>query len=225
MGPTYPELEGRNVLLLGSGPPADAIEAAFATAGSRVTTVSEGLADRELLRAALEQLPARVDILVSCVEGDPATRPIAEVGDAAWREAFDGIVGSAYHAARAVVPRMTGAGGGCIVLVSSQLALNPPWSSNAGYAAAKGGLLGLCRHLAKEFGGQGVRSNTLIPALTEREWQAVEGSELEEAVLKATPLGRRADPSEAASVVLFLAADGSGYVNGATVHASGGRSM
>jgi 3-oxoacyl-[acyl-carrier protein] reductase len=250
-----PELEGRQIVILGSGPLALAITSAFLQnrapvrliepdelrAGrseldevrsyapgldKRLLEVSQAdFADRESLGKALACIPSPVHTLVCCVDAAPGRRAVTEITDLEWRRSLDGILGSAYHAACAVVPGMIEAGEGRIVLVSSLHALNPPWSSSAEYAAAKGGLLGLARHMSKELGHQGIRTNAVVPGATRREWDAIVGTDLEDAALEAIPAGRLSEPSEPASLVLFLAGRGAVYINGATLHCSGGRSM
>lgn len=208
---TYPELAGRSVVILGAGPIASATAAAFSMSGAAVSN------------AVPES--GHVDVLVSCVELDPACRPVHDVTDAEWRHALDAVLAAAFRAARALLPRMIDVGGGRMVFVSSQLALSPLWPNSVAYSAAMGGLLGLARHVAKEFGPRGIRSNVVVPGVTLREWELVRGSEVGETILETIPAGRLAEPTDASALVLFLASDGAGYVNGETLQCNGGRAM
>lgn len=90
------------------------------------------------------------------------------------------------------------------------------------YTAAKAGLHGLTRSLAKELGPDGIRINTIAPGLIETEPDAGLPPPVAERFRQANPLGRLGSPAEVANVVLFLASDYAGYVHGASISIDGG---
>ncbi|MBX6390477.1 MAG: SDR family oxidoreductase [Frankia sp.] len=92
----------------------------------------------------------------------------------------------------------------------------------AHYTAAKTGLIGLTRSLAKELGAKGIRVNLVTPGVTETDHAAGMPDHVRAMYTNRIPLGRLGDPAEVANVVLFLASDVSSYVNGANFTVDGG---
>lgn len=111
-------------------------------------------------------------------------------------------------------------GKGCIVNISSVVALRKACVGSAGYAASKAGVIGLTRTLAVEMGPRGVRSNVIVPGYIETDMTAGMSAEARERALEGTPLGRFGTPEEVADVAVFLV--GCGFVNGAEVVVDGG---
>tara|TARA_X000001036_G_scaffold44378_1_gene35417 strand:+ start:737 stop:1345 length:609 start_codon:yes stop_codon:yes gene_type:complete len=98
-------------------------------------------------------------------------------------------------------------------------------SGNAGqanYAAAKAGLVGLTKTIAKEFGSKGITSNAIAPGFIETDMTAVLGDEIRKGVESSVPLRRYGQPDEIASAVSFLASDGGGYMTGQVLVVDGG---
>jgi 3-oxoacyl-[acyl-carrier protein] reductase len=125
---------------------------------------------------------------------------------------------------RAVTRPMTKARSGCIINVSSIVGI----TGNAGqsnYAAAKAGLFGLTRSLAKELGGRGVRVNAVAPGYIQTDMTAALPEELKAESLKRIPLGRLGEPLDIARTVLFLCSDQASYVTGTTLVVDGGMSL
>ncbi len=113
---------------------------------------------------------------------------------------------------------------GRIVLMSSVVALLGS-GGQTNYAAAKAGLIGFGRSLAREVGSRGITVNVVAPGFVDTDMTAALGEE-RVAVLKAQiPLGRTASPDEVAAVVRFLASDEAGYVTGAVIPVDGGLGM
>lgn len=254
--PTYPDLGGRSVVVTGGSKGIGlAIATAFVQNGARVFLIgrSDEAAMAEALQGLRARPGARVqghlgdlakssevkrifaqilstcpqvDVLINNAGGFASKRPMTEIDDEEWLAMQEGNLFSAFYCSREVIPGMVAAGWGCIVGMSSQAALNPPWPTGAHYAAAKGGMLGLARHMAKEFGSKGVRSNIVIPGTTAtpRFMRGVDPV-ASARILETIPAGRFAHTWEPASVVLFLASEGAGYINGATIECNGGRSM
>ncbi len=149
---------------------------------------------------------------------------VARMTDEQWADVLDTDLGGAFHTIRRAVPRMMRARFGRIVNVSSVGGhLGGPGQAN--YCAAKAGLLGLSRSVARELAPRGITCNVVAPgpivtAMTEQmsdEWRV----KAEEAV----PLGRFGSPEEAAAVIAFLCADIAGFVTGALVPVDGGLAM
>jgi NAD(P)-dependent dehydrogenase (short-subunit alcohol dehydrogenase family) len=108
---------------------------------------------------------------------------------------------------QAVLPRLVAAGGGAIVCVSAQSALEP-WSGGAGYAAAKAAVLAFARTVAKEHAGDGVRCNVIAPSMIDTPANRAASPD---AIDKMVP------PERIAKTIRFLCSDDSAAINGAVV--------
>jgi len=165
----------------------------------------------------------RLDILVNNA-GITRDNLLMRMADEDIESVLDtNLKGSLFYC-RAVARPMTKARSGCIVNVSSIVGI----TGNAGqsnYAAAKAGLYGLTRSLAKEFGGRGVRVNAVAPGYIQTDMTASLSEELKAESLKHIPLGRLGDPQDIARAVLFLCSDQGGYITGTTIVVDGGMSL
>ena len=95
----------------------------------------------------------------------------------------------------------------------------------AGYGAAKAGLLGLTRSLARAVARKGITVNLVVPGVFDTEMTRSMRPEAQEAIRSMIPLGRRGDPRELAHAVRFLLADEAAYITGSVVTVDGGLSM
>ena len=134
-----------------------------------------------------------------------------------WQRVVDVNLSGAFHCTRRALDDMLKARWGRIVNVSSVVAErgNP---GQANYAAAKAGLLGLTRTLAREMGRKGITCNAVTPGVIETDMTADVAGDLEQAV----PAGRVGRPEEVAAAVAFLVSEDAAYVNGATLAVDGG---
>lgn len=166
-------------------------------------------------------------ILVNSGPGTLGTPSRAEeVSEEDWDIVIDRNLTAAFLCAQAALRYMEKAGAGSIVNISSSAARGYSDFSGPQYVAAKMGLIGLARHLAREFGAKGIRANALAQGFTQTQeaeprWRTKTEKE-KEALLRQIPLRRRASPAEHAKAVVFLASDDSSYITGATIDVSGG---
>lgn len=136
---------------------------------------------------------------------------------------FKGVL----HVCRQVLPQMVARGRGAIVNVASD-AGRVGSSGEAVYSGAKGAVIAFTKALAREVARYGVRVNAVAPGLTDTPLlhalrQGHEG--LFEAMVRATPMRRLAQPEEVAEAVLFLASAKAGFITGQTLSVSGGLTM
>jgi 3-oxoacyl-[acyl-carrier protein] reductase len=142
-----------------------------------------------------------------------------------WRAVIDTNLTGAFFTARPALRGMLRRRAGSIVAVSSVVGLGGN-AGQANYAAAKAGLIGLVRALARECGPRGVRVNAVAPGYVETDMTAeVLTPERREEILALTPLGRLGTPADVAGVVAFLCSPQAGYVTGAVLPIDGGLSM
>lgn len=208
--------------------------AAIAGAGGRADYQLCDARDRAAIEdcvARTQQRHGRIDLLVNNAGGGTSGRPRSadEMTDAEWVDMIDLNLTSVYRFCRAAVPDMKARRSGAIVNVASIAAHVASNLSNAAYTAAKTGMVGLSRHLAKEVGPFGVRVNTVAPGIVASERVAAKYASYSEAeraaILGRIPLGRIGRVEEVASVVAFLASAGASYIHGALIDINGGLFM
>lgn len=144
--------------------------------------------------------------------------------DEEWQAIIDTNLTSVYRLSKAVLRGMMKARKGRIVSISSVVGA----AGNAGqtnYAAAKAGLVGFTKSLAREVGSRGITVNAVAPGFIDTDMTRALAEAQKEALLKDIPLGRLGQASEIAAAVAFLASPGAGYISGETLHVNGGMYM
>jgi NAD(P)-dependent dehydrogenase (short-subunit alcohol dehydrogenase family) len=174
--------------------------------------------------ASVERLAAEagdVDILVNNAAVFPFA-PTLEQDVATYETLFDTNVRAPYFLTAALAPKMLAKGAGSIINISTIAAIvGMPGASV--YSATKAALDSLTRTWAAEFGGSGVRVNTISPGHTHTDSAVTQiGAAEFQALGERSALARTADPKEIAEVVLFLASERSSYVTGASLTVDGG---
>lgn len=187
------------------------------TADVRKTSDCDALAE-----AAVTEF-GRLDIAVAAA-GILRRNPLGEMTDHAWEDMLDVDLTGVMRIFRAAAAKM--GDGGAMVATSSIAGGVYGWEDHAHYAAAKSGVLGLCRSLAVELAPRGIRVNSVIPGLIRSPQSQDEQNSLGEDGLKAAgsiiPWGRVGTVDEAARTIRFLTSADSGYVTGQQLIVDGG---
>ncbi len=198
------------------------LAAAGITGRGAVLDVADGLAI-EALVAQIEREFGAVTILVNnaAITQDAL---LVRMKDADWDAVIDVDLKSVFRLSRAVLRGMLRARAGRIVNITSVVgASGNPGQVN--YAAAKAGIAGLTRSLAREIGSRGITVNCVAPGFIDTDMTRALPEAGRAALLAQIPLGRLGAPEEVAAAVLFLASGAGAYVTGTTLHVNGGLHM
>jgi len=143
-----------------------------------------------------------------------------------WDMVVDSNLKGIFLCCKHVIPHMLAAGGGRIINFSSNAGRTSSPALGVHYTAAKAGVLGLTRHLAREYAAHQILVNTIAPgpALVERNYEIMSAEGLER-LRQDIPLGRFAEPADLSAAVRFLAGDGARHITGATLDVNGGYVM
>lgn len=144
--------------------------------------------------------------------------------DEEWDEIIRTNLSSIFHMSKAVLRGMMKARTGRIINISSVVGS----TGNAGqtnYAAAKAGIIGFSKSLAKEVGSRNITVNTVAPGFIDTDMTKELSQEIKSNLLNAIPLGRLGLAEEIAHAVSFLASEGAAYITGETLHINGGMYM
>jgi NAD(P)-dependent dehydrogenase (short-subunit alcohol dehydrogenase family) len=178
--------------------------------------------DVAALAAATTDRFGRIDILVNNAGILRSTRA-AEVGPEEWHLVIDANLTGSFLCARAAYPALRDSGHGRIVNLASMAGRATSTLGGVHYTTAKAGVLGLTRHLAREWARDGITVNAISPGIVDTPMArgATDAARMAD-VLASIPLGRLADPAEIAALVAFLASDEAAYITGANVDIHGG---
>jgi len=149
---------------------------------------------------------------------------LVRMTDEAWGDVLGVDLTGAFHTIRRATPRMMRTRFGRIVNVSSVVA-HVGGAGQANYAAAKAGLVGLSRSVARELASRGITCNVVAPGPVRTDMTDVMGDEWLETVSGLVPVGRPGTVEECAAAISFLASDAAGFVTGAVLPVDGGLGM
>jgi 3-oxoacyl-[acyl-carrier protein] reductase len=193
-------------------------------AGGRAAVCMADITDAAQVQAMAEDAIrqfGRIDILVLNASIRREV-PFIKMDFAEWRRVMSTSLDGSFHCIKACLPSMIEAGGGSIITLAGDNALSGAVGKSHS-SAAKSGLTGLTRALAKELAQHGIRVNCVSPGHINTTRPAHRSARPEAHGL--IPLGRHGEPEEIAATVRFLCGPGGGYITGQTVHVNGGMFM
>ena len=184
------------------------------------------VASSESVDAVLEQIQKDFGAVAILVNNAGITRDnlMLRMKDEEWFDVINTNLNSLFRLSKAVLRGMTKARWGRIISIGSVVGAMGN-AGQANYAAAKAGLEGFSRALAREVGSRSITVNSVAPGFIDTDMTRELPEAQREALLTQIPLGRLGQAEEIAKVVGFLASDGAAYVTGATVPVNGGMYM
>ncbi|KUL39353.1 3-oxoacyl-ACP reductase [Streptomyces sp. NRRL F-4489] len=177
--------------------------------------------ERACQEVAEEHGPAQIVVANAGITRD---RLLARMSEDDFGSVLDTNLAGAFRLVRHTAGGMMRAGGGRIVLISSVMGLSGS-AGQANYAAAKAGLVGLARSLARELGSREITCNVVAPGFVDTDMTRALSETQRARILGQVPLGRYARPEEVAAAVRFLASEEAGYLTGAVLPVDGGLGM
>lgn len=224
-------LAGHGARVIGLARSAEALAETFSTMGPEHRYIVGDLTDDSLYEE-LDAIEEPIDILVNNAGGDPFIKPWPEQTPDDWRGTYEINVVASMRLIHLLSPKMAERGFGRIINVSSiygSLGQDPRSTTARGgagaYTAAKHGVIGLTHYVACQLGRTGVTVNTLSPGMISWSKPTEEGQKVRARNADHTPVGRNGTPEDFVTTVVFLSADGSGFVNGANIVVDGGWSI
>ncbi|MDX1518115.1 MAG: 3-oxoacyl-ACP reductase FabG [Woeseiaceae bacterium] len=224
-----------------------AIAAALAAAGATVvgTATSKGgaegiseslgakgrgivlnIADEDSVQAAIKDVQDREGAPTILVNNAGITRDnlLMRMKDAEWDDVLSTNLTGTYRVCKACLRGMMKARKGRIINIASVIGITGN-AGQANYAAAKAGLIGFSKSLAKEIGSRNITVNVVAPGFIDTDMTRVLPDDQREAMLQQIPLGRLGEGGDIAAAVVYLASAAGSYVTGETLHVNGGMLM
>ncbi len=205
---------------------ADAISEGFAQAGIKGCGMVLDVTDAEAVANVVKEIGERFGAPTILVNNAGITRDnlMMRMKDEEWDDIIDTNLTSAYRVIKACLRGMMKAKHGRIINISSVVgAAGNPGQTN--YAAAKAGMIGLTKSLARELGSRGITVNAVAPGFIDTDMTRELPEASREALLNQIPLGQLGKPEDIAAAVAFLASPAAAYITGETLHVNGGMYM
>ena len=184
--------------------------------------VSDATSVAEVIKAVSDEFGAPT-VLVNNA-GITRDNLLMRMKDDEWDDIINTNLTSVFRMSKAVLRGMMKAKTGRIINISSVVG----FTGNAGqanYAAAKAGMVGFAKSMAKEVGSRNITVNTVAPGFIDTDMTRELSDDIKNVLLASIPLSRLGDAKEIAHTVAFLASAGAGYITGETLHVNGGMFM
>ena len=220
------ELVSKGAFFIGTATSEKGAESISAYLGEKGKGLVLNVADQASIDAVLEQIKQEfgdIDILVNNA-GITRDNLLMRMKDEEWFDILQTNLSSVYYLSKAMLRTMMKKRFGRIINIGSVVGS----MGNAGqtnYCAAKAGLIGFSKALAKEVASRGITVNVVAPGFIATDMTDVLSEELKNNLLTQIPAGRLGEPKDIAKAVAFLASEDASYINGTTLHVNGGMYM
>ncbi|MCB1103870.1 MAG: 3-oxoacyl-[acyl-carrier-protein] reductase [Opitutaceae bacterium] len=206
------------------GAVADSINASGGKAKALAVDVADGAAIAAAAESLLKEFPT-IDILVNNA-GITRDGLLFRMSDADWNDVINTNLSSCFHWCKHLTRPMTRARWGRIINIASVSGIMGN-AGQANYSAAKAGMIGLTKTLAREFASRSVTANVVAPGFikTDMTNDFVNNPEVSAKILEAVPLKRFGEAADIANMTAFLASEESGYITGQVFTVDGGMAM
>jgi len=204
----------------------EAVVAEISALGGKAAAHVVDVASRESIEALISGTVAahgRVDVLVNNA-GITRDTLLLRMKPADWDDVIATNLTSVFTSTQAVMKPMLKQRAGSIINIGSVVGLTGN-AGQANYAAAKAGLIGFSKSVAREVASRGIRVNVVTPGFIDTDMTNAMPEAAKQAMLATVPLGRTGTPSDIAALVVYLASDASAYVTGQTISVDGGFHM
>lgn len=205
---------------------AESITAELKSGGFKGFGIVMDVSDPASIEAGLKHVTDELGAPQILVNNAGITRDnlLMRMKDDDWSAVIETNLASVFRTSKAVLRGMAKARWGRIINISSVVAgMGNPGQVN--YCAAKAGVEGLTRSLAKEMGNRGITANCVAPGFIDTDMTRKLDDKQRNAMMEVIPAGRLGNPDEVAAVVAFLASEAAAYVTGETIHVNGGMFM
>lgn len=220
--------EGANVLVnyAGNQQAAEEVVKEIESLGRKSISIQANISDSDQVQKMVDQAVqtfGRLDILVNNA-GITRDNLLIRMKEEEWDQVLDTNLKGVFLTSKAAAKPMMKQRYGKIINISSVVGVlgNP---GQANYVAAKAGVIGLTKTLARELASRNITVNAVAPGFIETDMTAKLGEEVRKNLLSQIPLNRLGQPDDIAQVVLFLCSDKSNYITGQTLHVDGGMVM
>lgn len=210
----------------GSTAAAEAVAAEIEKMGRKAILVQGDVSQTEVCAEMVDKVVkelGHIDILVNNA-GITRDTLLLRMKEEDWDAVLNTNLKSVFNCTKASVKYMAKQRSGAIVNISSVVALMGN-AGQANYAAAKAGILGFTRSVAKEMAARGIRVNAVTPGFIKTDMTSVLSEKVVAAMEASIPLARLGEPDDIAKAVLFLVSDNAAYITGQTLHVDGGMVM
>jgi 3-oxoacyl-[acyl-carrier protein] reductase len=219
-------LAAAGATVVGTATTAGGADKISATLGDKGRGVVLDVADDESVQAAIKDVIANEGSPSILVNNAGITRDnlLMRMKEAEWDDVISTNLTGMYRVSKACLRGMMKAKHGRIINIASVIAV----MGNAGqsnYGAAKAGMVGFSKSLAREIGSRGITVNVVAPGFIDTDMTSDLPEEQRAGMLAQIPLGRLGDSEDVANAVLFLASAGGAYITGETLHVNGGMLM
>jgi len=204
----------------------EVVVAEIVAAGGKAHAQTVDVASRVSIEALISSTLAahgRVDILVNNA-GITRDNLLLRMKAAEWDDVIGTNLTSVFNATQVVMKPMLKQRAGSIINIGSVVGLTGN-AGQANYAAAKAGLIGFSKSIAREVASRGIRVNVITPGFIDTDMTQAMPEAAKQALLATVPLGRTGTPQDIAALVVYLASDASAYVTGQTISVDGGFHM